>query len=292
MTFVWRGMTQAELDAAYDQAAYAPNMQDVLARFARASEAVRTRRGPPVRHAYGPGRNEGMDVYSPPAAAVPGPVHVFVHGGAWRTGEARNYAFPAELFLDAGAHYLAIDFDWVQDHAGDLTPIADQVRRALAWVGRNAHQFGGDPARIHLSAHSSGAHLAAVALTTDWTRDFGMPNDVIKSALLCSGLYDLEPVRLSARSTYVAFTDENAHALSAMRHLDRITAPLAVAYGTRETPEFQRQSQEFADALAARDHPVARLVGPDLNHFEILETMAERRGLLGGAALELMGLVG
>ena len=40
---------------------------------------------------------------------------------------------------------------------GDLTSIADQVRRAIAWVYRNAGSFGGDPARIHLYGHSSGA---------------------------------------------------------------------------------------------------------------------------------------
>ena len=69
------------------------------------------------------------------------------------------------------------DFDWVQDHDGDLRPMVAQVRRAIAWVARNAEKFGGDPDRIYLSGHSSGAHLAGVALTTDWDRDFSLPSD-------------------------------------------------------------------------------------------------------------------
>ena len=63
-----------------------------------------------------------------------------------------------------------------------------------------------------------------------------------------SGMYDLTPVRLSARSNYVAFDDATVAALSPMRHLDRLHAPVTVAYGTCETPEFQRQNREFAAA--------------------------------------------
>ena len=58
-------------------------------------------------------------------------------------------------------------------------------------------------------------------------------------------MYDLKPVRLSARSNYVKFTDEMEQALSAQRHLDQLNAPVIVAYGTLETPEFQRQSPRF-----------------------------------------------
>ena len=291
MTTVWRGMTQEELDAAYDQAAYASNMQIVLARLASKSEDVRERTGPPQRFEYGPGKNERLDVYSPALATGNAPINVFVHGGAWRGGEARNYAFPAELFINSGAHFIPIDFDNVQDLEGDLMPMVGQVRRALAWVGKNAHQFGGDPDRIHLSAHSSGAHLASIGLTTNWSTEFGLAQDLIKSALLCSGMYDMEPVRLSARGDYVNFTDENENALSAMRHLGLITAPITIAYGTEETPEFQRHSKDFAAALQAKGHAAELLVGEGLNHFEIVETLSDSEGLLGKAILEQMGLM-
>ena len=292
MTMIWRGMTQTQLDAAYNQAAYAPNMQTVLARYAANSELVRQRVGSPRRLAYGPGEKEGLDLYSPLIGHGPAPIGIFIHGGAWRSGDARHYAFPAEVFLKAGAYFIALDFDWVQDRNGDLLTVSNQVRRAIAWVAEHGHEFGGDPERIHLCAHSSGAHIAGVALTTDWVTEFGLPERVIKSALLCSGLYDMEPVRLSARSSYVAFTDESERILSPIRHLDHMTMPVAIAYGTNETPEFQRQSRDLSAALQGRNCPVKLLVGDGLNHFEILETLAKPNGLLGQAALELMGLAG
>jgi arylformamidase len=114
----------------------------------------------------------------------------------------------------------------------------------------------------------------------------------LKGALLCSGMYDLKPVRLSARSNYVKFTDEIEQELSAMRHLERIACPLLVAYGTCETPEFQRQARDFAAALAAAGKSHQLLVGEAYNHFEMLETLANPYGLLGRAVLAQMGLSG
>src|SRR5205807_4701103 len=128
---------------------------------------------------------------------------------------------------------------------GDLMPMADQVRRALAWIYKNAASFGGDPNRIFLSGHSSGAHLAGVVLTTDWQKQFGLTADLIKGGLCCSGMFDLKPVRLSARSSYVKFTDEMEQALSSQRHLHLLNCPVIVGYGTLETPEFQRQSRDL-----------------------------------------------
>jgi arylformamidase len=178
----------------------------------------------------------------------------------------------------------------VQDAGGSLMPMADQVRRAVAWAYRNAQSFGGDPNRLYISGHSSGGHLTGVILTTDWAKDFNLPADTVKGGLCCSGMFDLKPVRLSARSRYVKFTDEMEQALSSQRHLDKLTAPVIVAHGTLETPEFQRQSRDFAAAVKAAGKPVQLLVAEGYNHFEIIETLANPYGLLGHAVLEQMKL--
>src|SRR5690349_575799 len=218
------------LGDAYDQSVYAPSQRQVTGRYVTNSEAVRARLGAPQRFAYGPTPIEGLDVYATRRANTP--INVFIHGGAWRVGAAKDYAFPAELFVNAGAHFVVPDFAAVQDLDGDLMPMAGQVRRAIAWVHRNAKTFGGDPDRIYLSGHSSGAHLAGVALITDWRKDFDLPADIVKGGLCCSGMFDLKPVRLSARSRYVKFTDSMEDALSAQRHLDRLHTPLILAHGT------------------------------------------------------------
>jgi arylformamidase len=215
---------------------------------------------------------------------------VHVHGGAWRSGLSKDHAYGAEPFVHAGAHFLVIDFNNVVETKGDLMPMADQVRRAIAWVYKNAASFGGDAKRLYLSGHSSGAHLGGVALVTEWTKDFGVPKDIIKGAVLCSGMYDLKPVRLSARSSYLTFTDAVEEALSTQRHLERLDTPVELAYGTLETPEFQRQTREFAAAVKAAGKPVELHVGQNYNHLEMAETLASPYGLLGRAALAQMKL--
>jgi len=285
---VWLDMDQKELDDAYDQSVYAPNQQQITERYETNSEATRARIGPPRRYAYGPTPIEALDVYT--TMRPDAPINVFIHGGAWRGGLAKDYAFPAELFVHAGAHYVVLDFTTVQDGGGSLRTMADQVRRAVAWVYRNAQTFGGDSNRLYVSGFSSGGHLAGVVLTTDWTNDFNLPADTVKGGLCCSGMFDLKPVRLSARSSYVKFTDQMEQALSPQRHLDKLNCPIIVAYGTFETPEFQRQSRDFSAALKAAGKLAQLLVGEGYNHFEMIETLANPYGLLGRAMLDLMKL--
>ena len=193
------------------------------------------------------------------------------------------------MCVRAGAHWIGLDFVGVEATKGDLLPMADQVRRGVAFVYQNARSFGGDPSRLYVSGQSSGAHLAGCVVTTDW-KDYGVPNDIVKGALLCSGMYDLRPVRLSKRSEYVAFTDEIEDKLSSQRHLDRLHCPVIVSYGTYETPEFQRQNRDFAAAVKNAGKPVTLLVGEGYNHFEMAEMIGNPLSLIGSAVLEQMAL--
>ena len=285
---VWLDMDQKALDDAYDQAVYAPNREQVHARRAANSAVARAVLGEPLRLQYGATEIEGIDVYR--CKRENAPVNVYTHGGAWRNGRSREFAFLAELFVNAGAHSVIVDFNNIDDVDGDLMAMGKQVRSAVAYVYKNAASFGGDPNRVYVSGHSSGGHLAGCIATTDWQRDFGLPKDIVKGALLASGMYDLKPVRLSKRSKYVKFTDEMEEALSAQRHIDKLNLPLILAYGTYETPEFQRQSRDFYAAVKAAGKPVELIVGEGYNHFEMLETLANPYGLLGRAALAQMGL--
>jgi arylformamidase len=285
---VWHDMDQQELDAAYDQSKYAANQAQIQERRLAGSARARAALGEPLRLSYGASAIEQLDLYRTSQANAP--VNVFIHGGAWRNGRSADFAYLAEVFVRAGAHSVILDFTNIDDAGGNLMTMAAQVRSAVAFVYRNAASFGGDPNRLHVSGHSSGGHLAGTVVTADWRKDFGLPADVVKGGLLCSGMYDLKPVRLSARSNYVKFTDEIEQELSALRHLDRLACPLVVGYGTCETPEFQRQARDFAAALKAAGKPVQLLVGEGYNHFEILETLANPYGLLGRAALAQMAI--
>jgi arylformamidase len=168
--------------------------------------------------------------------------------------------------------------------------MADQVRRGIVWVYKNAASFGGDPNRLYIGGHSSGGHLCGVALVTDWNKQFGMPEDMVKGGLCMSGMYDMKAVRLSKRSKYVAFTDAMEDLMSSQRHIDLLRAPIIVTYGTNETPDFQRQNRDFASAVKAAGKPVQLIEAANYNHFEMCESLGNPYGPNGRAALELMKL--
>jgi arylformamidase len=281
-------MDQQALDDAYDQEVYAPNRAQVVARRHAASARARARIGQPTRVAYGPTEIEALDIFN--SGIRNAPINIFVHGGAWRRNKAADYALLAEPLVRAGAHSAILDFINVDEAGGDLFPMYDQVRRGIAWVVRNAESFGGDSGRIYLSGHSSGSHLAACVLTRGW-REENLPPDVIKGAVLLSGMYDLKPVRLSKRSAYVSFTDRMEELLSAQRHLAGLNAPLVLAIGGLETPEFQRQSRDFAAAVKAAGKSAELIEGESYNHFELLETLANPYGLAGRAMFAQMKLM-
>jgi arylformamidase len=280
---------QVELDAAYDQRFYAPLLGQILKRFSSNSDAARARIGQPRRESYGPTDVERLDIY--PTKRAKAPIFIYLHGGAWLPVDAaKNYGFVAEMFVNAGAHFVAPEFISVDKAGGDLQVMADQICRAIAWTYKNARSFDGDPNRLFIGGHSSGGHLCGVALVTDWKSRFDLPADTVKGGLCMSGMYDLKPVRLSARSSYVKFTDEMEQAMSSQRHLDLLRAPIIVTYGTNETPEFQRQNRDFAAAVKAAGKSVQLIEAANYNHFEMAESLGNPYGPNGRAALTLMNL--
>ena len=282
--------TKKQMDSVYDQQCWQQDPPDTNARSSWLRTGYLERFGPPERHSYGPTPIEALDLYRTSAGNGHAPTMIYIHGGAWRGGSAAGAGSLAENFVTAGANLVSLDFINVLQSKGNLHAMADQVRRGVAWVYQNAKKLGIDPNRIFVSGFSSGGHLCGVVITTDWAA-MGLPSDFIKGAVCASGMYDLYPVSLSDRNTYVDFNfQDTIGKLSPIRHLQYINMPVVVSHGTKETPEFQRQTKDFAAALQAAGKEVKLIVAPGYNHFEHNETFANPFGPLGRASLELMGL--
>src|SRR3984893_2365771 len=284
---VWMDMDQQELDDAYDNDVYAFNAKNVLERQRTNNEIATAIVGKPMRAAYGQSKIEKLDIYK--AKHPNAPTMIFIHGGSWRSGRSADFAVYAEPFVKAGANFVAVDFDSVRETNGDLFPMVDQWRRAVAWVYRNASAFGGNADAMYLCSRSSGSHLASCVVITEWEKQ-GLPLNILKGAVFGSGMYDLKPVRLSARSKFVKFTDEMEQQLSAFRHIDKIHTPLVLGVGSLETSEFQRQARDFAAALQTAGKPVKLIVATGYNHYEVGETIGNPYAVLGRAAMDMIGL--
>jgi len=293
--------TKPQIDSAYDQVCWQQDPPDTGSRDSWLTANYIAANGPPERYAYGPSQYEGLDLYrslvGPPGQAKKAPTMICIHGGAWRGGSASGSGYFAENFVQAGANLVILDFINVTQTVGvdgkpdkNLITMAEQVRAGVAWVYQNAKRLGLDPNGIYVSGHSSGGHLCGVVMTTDWAAR-GLPSNFIKGAVCASGMYDLVPASLSARNLYLNFQLGNTISeLSPIQHINNIHAPIVLGHGTKETPEFQRQSDDFYTVLKAAGKDVKLIVAPGYNHFEFAETFANPYGPMGRASLELMGL--
>ena len=286
---IYRGYSQAKLDAQYDQATLVPDISDYLADWAAESERARDTLECRLSVPYGDGPAETLDIFPAENGADGAPVMLFIHGGAWKALSKDSFGYPAPRFTAAGGAWVAADFSLLPDVS--LDEQVRQNRAALAWLWRNARSFGADPDRLYVCGHSSGAHVGGTLVQDGWRGEAGLPEDVIKGAVLVSGMYDLEPVRLSARNNYVHLDEDAARRLSPIHNIpDRMPA-LALFWGSGELDEFRRQSRGFAEALWARGHRAEAMEIAGANHFDMADGFADSRSAILRSCLGMMDLL-
>ena len=273
MTAVFRTYDQAALDAQYNNRAMVPNHAAHIARWAEESADVRRRLPGHLDIAYGPDARERLDFF--PAVAAGAPVHLFVHGGYWRALDKSSFSYPAPHFRDAGLCFVALSYPLAP--SARMEAIVASVRRALAWLQTHAAELGGDPSRISLSGHSAGGHLAAILAST--------PEGASLSGVVpISGLYDLEPIRLSYLNDVLALDAPRARAMSPLHHVAGGAAPMTLAVGAKESAEYHRQQDDFARAWRDAGNPLSAALDLDgHDHFSIVGDLAQPQSTLFAA---------
>jgi len=286
MTTVFLGYDRPALDRELNNREKVADAPRWLAWYAHESE--RARRELPCRLdvAFGAHPGERLDVF--PAGAGPAPVHVFIHGGYWHRLDKADFSFVARGLVPAGAAVVVINYALVP--TVDLDELVRQCRAAVAWVWRHARGFGGDPERIFVSGHSAGGHLVGMLMSTDWPAFAGVPPDALKGGCGISGLYDLEPIRLSYLNDALALTPDVARRNSPCLLAPSRANPLLLAVGGAEGPEYHRQTDAQAGAWRARGLPVDVLDLTGHDHFSIVADLGRRDAPLTRALLGQMGL--
>jgi arylformamidase len=284
---VFLGYDRVALDREYNNSGKIPNAAEYLARYP--GESARTRDELPARLdlRYGPAPGEVLDLFLP-AGGGPAPVHVFVHGGYWRSLGKGDFSFVAQGLQPAGALVAVIDYALIP--TVDMDELVRQVRAAVAWLHRNAAAFGGDPGRITASGHSAGGHLVAMLMSTDWPRFAGLPPDVVKAGAGISGLYDLEPIRLSYLNETLGLTAETARRNSPVHAVPEAAGPLLLAVGALEGDEYHRQTETLAVAWRRRGHAVEVTDMAGHDHFSIVTELGGPERPLSRAIQRQMGL--
>ncbi len=284
--FVYRYWDQAELNRQMSARGTVPDITPMMESYARESAAMRAALPCEVNVAFGPTPAERLDFF--PATKPGAPIFVFIHGGYWRMLDAADSTFMARTFVEAGAAVVALNYALAPSVS--VEEITRQCRAGLAWVHKNAARLNGDPARIHVSGSSAGGHLGGMMVAGGWAQDYGLPEGFVQSASLLSGLFDLEPVRLSNCNEWLSLDTDSAERLSPMRRLPARPLPLLISYAPNETEEFKRQSECYAAACTALGCDVEIICEPGTNHFDLPLRFMDKTAALTKATLRVMGL--
>jgi acetyl esterase/lipase len=268
---IWRGMTRAQLDAAYNNTAAVRNSADKLADWTERSKRVRAERSELLDLEYGRRPRNRIDIFR--CGKAHAPLLVYIHGGYWQRNAKEFFACLAEGPIARGFDAAFVGYTLAPE--ATLTEIVGEVRMAIHWLRVNGPRYDIASTKLIVSGWSAGGHLTAMALAD------------ADAGLAISGIFDIEPCRLNYLNDALRLTMEEQVLLSPIRQLPRSSPPLVIAYGTAELPELQRQSRDYHNARRRAHLPSELLPIDNHDHFSILEEMANSNGKLTDALVRL-----
>lgn len=273
-------------DTEYNARGAIPDHPHIFARWAAQSARTRQSLRGETDLAFGALADERLDFF--PAERHDAPLLVFIHGGWWRSLDKSDFSFIAAPFVAAGVSVALTNYTLAP--AASIEQITLQQTKALAWLYRHADAYGFDRNRIVLAGHSAGAHLAAMMMTALWPQiDAALPPNLVKAAILMSGLYDLAPV---AKAGFVAadlqLTPASILRLSPAMLPQAHPIPFFTAVGGLESDEFKRHTALIGNAWQATH--AGALALPDANHLTICDAFAQPGHRLFRTALQLVTL--
>ena len=241
---------------------------------------------------YGDHPRQTLDVFAPDGSDS-SPVAVFVHGGAFVDGEKNRSpeVYANVLFYLARHGIVGINMEYRLAPQWPYPAGIEDVSSVVEWVRANASDHRGDPRRIFLIGHSSGAaHAAAYAYGTPAAIDEASR---VAGLIVISGRVrvDARPDNPNARKVQ-AYYGTNAdlyERLSPVTMVDASSIPTMIAFAEYENPLIDVYCLELAYRLAqakGRAPRVLRLAGH--NHTSIVAHINTAEEHLGREMLEFI----
>ncbi|CAN5343037.1 alpha/beta hydrolase [soil metagenome] len=245
-------------EAEYNNRAAVPDHPVVMARWKADADAARDTY-PPVVLPYGASERETINLFD---AGPDAPVVMFIHGGYWQALDPSWFSWVAPPLLANGISVAIPSYDLCPTVR--LAVIVDQMRSAARLLSERT-------GRLPLATgHSAGGHLSACLLS----------DGLASAAVAISGVFDLEPLMPTSLNVALKLDPAEAEALSPIRWPVPNGAMLDCVVGGSETLEFGRQSRDMAEIWAAKGAVTRFEALPGLNHFTVLDALADPDGAL------------
>lgn len=223
----------------------------------------------PLNVTYGPDPRHRLDLYAPaqkPTQSMP--VLMFFYGGSWNSGMRQNYAWAGQALASRGFVVAVADHRLAPRYT--YPAFVEDAARATARACELAPDHGGDPGRILLSGHSSGAYIASMlAFAPEFLEAAGVAYDRVRAFAGLSGPYDFYPFDVPA--SMEAFAGAPDPRMTQPVNLDlRRAPPTFLAHGTEDETVRVRNTTALARALEAAGRSVEVKLYPGLDHKDVV----------------------
>jgi arylformamidase len=237
--------------------------------------------------AYGDGNLMNLDIYPPSSGEGAYPVHIFIHGGYWRSREKENFGFIGAAMAKAGLLTVVINYPLCP--VVTLDAVVDANIAAIEWVSRNIAGHGGDADNITISGHSAGGHLGAAIIAHDWSGK-ELSYQLLKGAVLVSGIYDPTPAQYLKIKDELALTPEIVARHNYLTKPPQLNCPVHVIVGGGEPEGWIAQSADYANHIATAGIATEYTETGKENHYSIQDQFADPKADVLAAILRLAGV--
>jgi arylformamidase len=242
------------------------------------------------------GDQHKLDLYLPARKGFP--TVVFTYGGGWHTGSRKSVTPVGEKLQGLGFGCALVSH---RLSPKDRFPAqAEDVAAAFAWVKKHIAGRGGDPKRVFLMGHSSGAHLSLL-LAADpkyLARHRLSPADVAGVVGLSTPT-DLEPRKdgrgfgdaLLAGRGADAFSRDAAvmRDASPVRHVSKRLPPMLLVVGERDFPMLEGDAKAFVEKAKGAGAEAALFVAKGRDHMGVVRSLLDEKSPVRDRVLEFLG---
>ena len=284
MTLYRNFTTQAEIDLEYNFSLTVPEVKDWADFYIKQSAAARSNLDCSLDVRYGPTIDETVDIF--PAKEPGAPLLVFIHGGYWYSFSSKEFSMVANGLVDHGITVAVLNYSLCPKVT--ITEITRQSRALIAWLHGEASNYNADPSRIFVAGHSAGGQQVAMLSGTDWSGEYGLPDDVIKGGVSISGIHDLRALPYSYLQPALQLIHEVIIRQSPCLNLPASSPPLLISYGAQETSEVRRLATEYHEVRQAHGLGGELLIQEGKHHFSAIEGFNDPKSPLCTAITKFM----
>ena len=259
------------LEKGYNVRLLVDDFDGLIEKWSKWSEDFRANADSSLNCQYGDGEKDKLDIFR--CGKPNAPLFIFIHGGYWQRGDKSIYSFVANSFVNSGIDVALIGYQLCP--GATMTNIVDKIREAIVWIWNNADEYSISKNRINVSGHSAGGHITGMILATDWKEvSKNLPDNLVKTGIPISGLYQLNPIRETTIADALGLDDAESLALSPHFFEPQTQAPILVILGGGETPEFHWQTDNFVNKWKGFKASLDYFAEPDVDHFGVVERLA------------------